>query len=111
MTGMDRRRFLELALAAAASPSLVACSGGETPALMPVVFAGHGSPMNALADNGWTRGFAALGAALPRPRAILSISAHWYLPMHVVTANARPPTLSALARAQQRARLGAIGRR
>ena len=37
---------------------------------MPVVFVGHGSPMNAIEDNRWSRGFTALGQALPRPRAI-----------------------------------------
>ena len=42
---------------------------------MPTVFVGHGNPMNALAQNDWTRDWAELGRALPRPRAILSISA------------------------------------
>lgn len=45
---------------------------------MSAIFFGHGNPMNALQDNAWTRGWAALGAALPRPRAILCVSAHWY---------------------------------
>jgi 4,5-DOPA dioxygenase extradiol len=44
---------------------------------MPVLFVGHGSPMNALEDNEWIRAWQAVGASLPKPRAILSISAHW----------------------------------
>lgn len=44
---------------------------------MPVVFIGHGSPMNAVEDNDYTRTLAAFGARLPRPRAIVCISAHW----------------------------------
>jgi 4,5-DOPA dioxygenase extradiol len=60
---------------------------------MPVIFLGHGNPMNALFQNPYTRAWAALGAALPRPRAILSVSAHWYLPGTAVTAMARPRTI------------------
>ena len=37
---------------------------------MPVLFVGHGSPMNAIEDNVWSRGFKALGAAMPAPRAV-----------------------------------------
>ncbi len=44
---------------------------------MPVLFLGHGSPMNAIEDNAWHRGWASVAAALPRPRAILMVSAHW----------------------------------
>ncbi|OOG55103.1 4,5-DOPA dioxygenase extradiol [Rhodanobacter sp. B05] len=60
---------------------------------MPTVFFGHGNPMNALHDNDWTRGWAAIGASLPRPRAVLSISAHWYLPGTAVTATIAPRTI------------------
>ena len=60
---------------------------------MPAVFFGHGNPMNALMDNDWTRGWAALGAALPRPKAIVCVSAHWYLPATPVTAVERPRTI------------------
>jgi 4,5-DOPA dioxygenase extradiol len=45
---------------------------------MPVLFVGHGSPMNAIEDNEFTRAWRALGQEIPRPRAILAISAHWY---------------------------------
>lgn len=60
---------------------------------MPVVFIGHGSPMNAIEDNDWTRGFRTLGEALPAPRAILSVSAHWYTRGTFLTGNERPPTI------------------
>ncbi len=60
---------------------------------MPAVFAGHGNPMNALATNPWTEGWRAIARSMPRPRAILSVSAHWYLPGSRVTASPRPPTI------------------
>lgn len=60
---------------------------------MPVLFIGHGSPTNTLADNTYTRAWRALGQALPRPRAILVISAHWYIDATAVTAMARPRTI------------------
>jgi len=44
---------------------------------MPVLFLGHGSPMNAIEDNEFHRGWRALGERLPRPRAVLCVSAHW----------------------------------
>lgn len=45
---------------------------------MPVLFVGHGSPMNAIEDNGYSRAWIALGKTLPKPKAILSVSAHWF---------------------------------
>jgi 4,5-DOPA dioxygenase extradiol len=60
---------------------------------MPAAFVGHGSPMNAIDDNAWSRGFRELGSRLPRPRAILAISAHWYIRGTAVTANPFPPTI------------------
>lgn len=59
----------------------------------PVLFVGHGSPMNAIEDNHYHRAWAALGRQLPRPRAILVISAHWETAGVAVTANAAPPTI------------------
>lgn len=59
----------------------------------PVLFIGHGSPMNAIDDNAWSRGFVALGKALAAPTAILSVSAHWYVPGTLVTANPQPETI------------------
>ena len=46
---------------------------------MPALFIGHGNPMNALLANPYTQRWAAIGAILPRPKAILSVSAHWYI--------------------------------
>ncbi len=60
---------------------------------MPTVFVGHGSPMNAIEDNQWARGFAALGQALPRPRAILAVSAHWFVDGTRITGNLAPETI------------------
>jgi 4,5-DOPA dioxygenase extradiol len=60
---------------------------------MPAIFFGHGNPMNALASNLWTEGWAAIGASIPRPSAVLSISAHWYLPATLVSAMASPRTI------------------
>jgi 4,5-DOPA dioxygenase extradiol len=60
---------------------------------LPALFVGHGSPMNALEHNDYTRAWRALGESLPRPRAILAISAHWYTRGTFVTSNDRPPTI------------------
>ena len=60
---------------------------------MPVMFIGHGSPMNTLEDNRFTRAWRDIGRILPRPTAILAVSAHWYVPQLAVTAMERPPTI------------------
>jgi 4,5-DOPA dioxygenase extradiol len=64
-----------------------------TTARMPAAFLGHGSPMNALETNRFTSAWRAFGAASPRPRAILVVSAHWYVEYTAVTAMARPRTI------------------
>ncbi len=61
--------------------------------LMPAAFLGHGSPMNALDANRFTQAWQAFGAQVPRPRAILAISAHWYINATAVTAMAQPKTI------------------
>ncbi|MGN6280330.1 4,5-DOPA dioxygenase extradiol [Frateuria sp.] len=60
---------------------------------LPTLFLGHGNPMNALHDNPWTQAWSALGQRLPRPRGVLSVSAHWYVPETAVTAMAAPRTI------------------
>jgi 4,5-DOPA dioxygenase extradiol len=60
---------------------------------MPAIFFGHGNPLNALARNAWTEGWARIGASVPRPKAVLCVSAHWYLPATLVTAQASPRTI------------------
>ena len=60
---------------------------------MPGIFFGHGNPMNALVHNAWTDAWAAIGKEIPRPQAILCVSAHWYLPATLVTAMPSPRTI------------------
>ena len=61
--------------------------------LMPAAFLGHGSPMNALERNRFTDAWRAFGASVPRPRAILAVSAHWYTNSLAVTAMPHPRTI------------------
>lgn len=60
---------------------------------MPALFIGHGSPMNTLEINGFTRAWRAIGQLLPKPRAILVVSAHWFIDATAVTAMERPRTI------------------
>jgi 4,5-DOPA dioxygenase extradiol len=60
---------------------------------MPALFIGHGSPMNTLERNGFTEAWRALGRRMPRPRAVLCVSAHWYFGATAVTAMPRPRTI------------------
>jgi 4,5-DOPA dioxygenase extradiol len=60
---------------------------------MPAVFLGHGSPMNALEDNLYTAAWRKFGESAPRPRALLVVSAHWYVNATAVTAMPRPRTI------------------
>lgn len=64
-----------------------------SPPPLPVLFVGHGSPLLTIQDNVWTRGWRALGESLPRPSAVLSISAHWYGDGTRLTSNAEPRTI------------------
>jgi 4,5-DOPA dioxygenase extradiol len=68
-------------------------AASEGPALMPAAFFGHGNPMNALSDNRYTAAWRAFGESVPRPRAILVVSAHWYINATAVTAMPRPRTI------------------
>ncbi len=63
------------------------------PDMMPVLFVGHGSPLNAIEDNEFSQAWATAGKTVPKPRAILSISAHWETVGTQVTAMTQPPTL------------------
>lgn len=60
---------------------------------MPVLFLGHGSPMNAIEENEFVRGFRNAGKSIPKPAAILCISAHWETRGTFVTAMERPQTI------------------
>jgi 4,5-DOPA dioxygenase extradiol len=112
---LDRRKFLRAAVggalvAAAAAPiagevsrAIAAISGpqgapamntdSKRPGRMPILFIGHGSPMNAIEENPWSRKFRELAAQLPRPSAVLSVSAHWFVPGTFLTGNERPKTI------------------
>jgi 4,5-DOPA dioxygenase extradiol len=61
--------------------------------LMPAIFFGHGNPMNALLKNAFTDGWASIGNSIPRPKAVLAVSAHWYVPHCAVTFNLVPRTI------------------
>jgi len=60
---------------------------------MPAIFFGHGNPLNALLRNDYTNRWAAIGASIPKPKAVLCVSAHWYLPGTAVTAMPSPRTI------------------
>src|SRR5690554_2657233 len=64
-----------------------------TSTTMPAAFLGHDSPMNALEHNRYTAIWRAFGASVPRPRAILVVSAHWYVNATAVTAMPDPRTI------------------
>ena len=65
----------------------------KSTAKMPVLFLGHGSPMNAIEDNTFSRSWQQIAKAMPRPLAVLCISAHWETRGTYVTAMQRPPTI------------------
>src|SRR5262245_3260848 len=94
-----RRRALFKTLALAPIGMSVMATLGEVAALeprgrkTPALFVGHGSPMNAVVDNAWSRRWAEVGAQLESPAAILCISAHWETRGTHVTAMERPRTI------------------
>lgn len=61
--------------------------------VMPVIFFGHGNPMNAVLKNNYTEAWRRIGEDTPRPKAILSISAHWFVPGTGVTISTAPRTI------------------
>src|SRR5205085_7964321 len=81
----------------ASGPRSIARRDGQRPSWNgmrhPAIYFGHGNPMNALLRNGYTEAWRALGGAWPRPRAILAISAHWYVPVTGVTLSTAPRTI------------------
>lgn len=60
---------------------------------LPAIFVGHGNPMNALEQNAWTEGWRRLGERNPRPRAILAVSAHWFVSNTALTISTAPRTI------------------
>ena len=61
--------------------------------VIPAIFFGHGNPMNAVLKNDYTEAWRVVGQQLPRPKAILSISAHWFVPQTGVTVSTAPRTI------------------
>ena len=93
---MRRRRFLSLLAANIVAIANARANDADpaTPVRMPTLFIGHGSPMNAVRDTPFTRGLRAWGASLPRPTAVLSVSAHWLTPgTTAVSTASRPRTI------------------
>jgi 4,5-DOPA dioxygenase extradiol len=72
---------------------MMSCSRAMTTSRMPAIFFGHGNPMNALLTNGYTEAWRRIGESVPRPKAILAVSAHWYPPATLVTAVEKPRTI------------------
>lgn len=68
-------------------------TSGETTPRMPALFVGHGSPMNAIEENEFVQGWRNLGKTIPRPKAILCVSAHWETKGTYVTAVQKPVTI------------------
>lgn len=98
MTRPTRREFVKAVAglaAAGGSKAMARPADGQRRrgGRMPVLFAGHGSPMNAVEDNEWSRGFRSLAGLLPRPEAVVSVSAHWYVAGTFATGNPRPETI------------------
>ncbi len=96
-----RRDLLQLGAAGTAAASageVIAAVGevtqGRRAARQPVLFIGHGSPMNAISDNRFTRALGGWGRKLPRPTALLVVSAHWLTPgQTLVGTQAKPRTI------------------
>ncbi len=97
---MERKSFLKLV---AATPLLFGMTklnhlyslsqGFSKTEKMPILFLGHGSPMNAIEENQFVEGFRKVGKTIPKPNAILCISAHWLTKGTKVTAMDLPPTI------------------
>jgi 4,5-DOPA dioxygenase extradiol len=97
---MERKSFLKLI---AATPLLFGMTkldhlyslsqGFSNTEKMPILFLGHGSPMNAIEENQFVEGFRKVGKTIPKPNAILCISAHWLTKGTKVTAMDLPPTI------------------
>lgn len=97
---MERKQFLKALALLPLTPvamnlnELTSLASGMPEAeRLPALFLGHGSPMNAIEENEFVRGFRSLAAQLPRPRAILCISAHWETRGTWVTAMTHPRTI------------------
>ena len=93
VTRASERYAMRARLYQAAVQLLAHETGDVNVVTLPALFLGHGNPLNAIRENIWTRAWGQLGRALPAPRAILAVSAHWYIPACAVTAMAAPRTI------------------
>ena len=94
---MKRRHFIHASSLGIMGASLTSlrnlAKGPISSELMPVLFIGHGNPMNAIEQNKYSESWQKMGANLPRPKAILCISAHWETRGTKVTAMPKPQTI------------------
>ena len=98
---MERKRFIRLISGAAIMTNINTLSSfknftdklAEQEHLMPVLFIGHGSPMNGIEDTEFSRGWTNMATQIPVPQAVLVISAHWYTKGTQITAMENPPTI------------------
>ena len=96
--GLDRRTFLGLGLATGGMVGIgqlldKLSDTEEDGECMPALFVGHGSPMNALEDNEFSRGWREITGKIPKPKAILCVSAHWLTRGTSITAMEKPSTI------------------
>src|ERR1035437_3955591 len=96
---MDRRKFIINSIIGTSAMvtlnSFMKSFSDEKPAedKMPLLFVGHGNPMNAIEKNEYHNSWVELGKTLPKPKAILCISAHWFINGTKVTAMEKPKTI------------------
>ena len=97
---MKRRYFLRSLSVMSLTPVVMNAKGlnqlassGNSSGPMPLLFLGHGSPMNAIEDNVFTRGFKSVADRIDKPKAILVVSAHWETRGTMITVNEHPPTI------------------
>jgi 4,5-DOPA dioxygenase extradiol len=96
---LNRKEFLQILLAGASGMTTLSAFSKftseikEQETVMPVIFAGHGSPMNAIEDNEFSRRWKQLGKEIPKPKAVLIVSAHWLTKGTHITAMDFPKTI------------------
>ncbi|MCX6315773.1 MAG: 4,5-DOPA dioxygenase extradiol [Bacteroidetes bacterium] len=97
---MQRKKFIQtLALTGMAGAAMKLHELGkftsqlDNTETMPVLFLGHGSPMNAIEENEFVKGFREAGKSIPKPRAVICVSAHWETRGTFITAMEKPPTI------------------
>lgn len=96
---MQRKQFITTLITGAAGMTSLAAFNRftddlkEQDQLMPVLFIGHGSPMNGIEDNEFSKRWAAMAKEIPTPKAVLVVSAHWFTNGTRITAMVFPPTI------------------